>query len=92
MNETDLDAHDYMKSLALTEDPSEVHGTDGAALWRIADEHFVLLVCTTDGHTHRGPAMLRRVLPPHWQMFYATENSEQEFVAQHYGPVMGESE
>jgi hypothetical protein len=91
VNETDLDAHDYMKSLALTEEPSEVHGTDGAALWRIADDHFVLLVCSDIEHTHRGPALLRRVLPPHWAVFYETENPEQEFIARHFGPVLGEN-
>jgi hypothetical protein len=85
---TDLDARDYLKSLAMTEDPTEVHGMDGAALWRIDDDHFVLLVCKTPEHgEHKGPELLRTVLPRDWQVFYTAANPAEEFEAHHYGPV-----
>jgi hypothetical protein len=85
---TDLDAHDYLQSLALTERPSEVHGMDGGALWRIADDHFVMLVCKSEGHEQApGPELLRRVLPPHWGVFFTAANPAEEFEAHHYGPV-----
>lgn len=87
MKLTDLDAHDYLQSLALTERPSEVYGMDGAALWRIADEHFVMLVCKDPAHAkHRGPALLRRVLPREWEVFYTAANPAEEYEAHHYGP------
>lgn len=90
MKLTDLDARDYLKSLALTEQPSEVHGMDGAALWRIADDHFVLLVCRAPQHPdHKGPAYLSRVLPPAWDVFHKASNPDKEFEAWHYGPVTG---
>jgi hypothetical protein len=85
---TDLDAADYIKSLALTEAPTEVHGLDGAALWRIADDHFVMLVCKDPEHAaHRGQELLRRALPPHWGVFFSAGNPAEEFEAYHYGPV-----
>lgn len=88
MKLTDLDAADYLQSLALTESPTEVHGMDGAALWRVADDHFVMLVCTTEDHDdHKGPALLRRVLPATWAIFYRASNPAEEFEAHHYGPV-----
>lgn len=88
MKLTDLDAFDYLKSLALTEAPAEVHEMDGGALWRIADDHFVILVCKDPEHAeHKGPEYLRRVLPPHWGVFFAAANPAEEFEAHHYGPV-----
>ena len=88
MKLTDLDAADYLRSLALTEQPSEVHEMDGGALWRIADDHFVMLVCKDAKHPgHKGPARLRSVLPPHWGVFYSAANPDLEFEAHHYGPV-----
>lgn len=89
MKLTDLDARDYLKSMALTEDPSEVHGMDGGALWRIADDHFVLLICRDPAHPdHMGPEYLRRVLPGTWAPFHKASNPDQEFEAWHYGPVI----
>jgi hypothetical protein len=88
VNETSLDAFDYLKSMRMTEDPTEVHETDGGALWRIADGHFVLLVCKDPEHAkHMGPAMLRRVIPPHWEVFHAVANTEGGWEAHHYGPA-----
>ena len=88
MKLTDLDAYDYLKSLAMTEDPTEVHEMDGGALFRIADDHFVMLVCKDPEHPgHKGPEYLRRVLPPHWGVFYSSVNPAEGFEAHHYGPV-----
>ena len=88
MKLTDLDASDYLASLAMTEAPTEVHGMDGASLWRVSDDHFVMLVCKDPEHTyrHKGPAYLRRVLPAHWVVFYSAANPAAEFEAHHYGP------
>jgi hypothetical protein len=85
---TDLDAYDYLQSLALSEPVSEVHEMDGGALFRIADDHFVLLVCKDPEHAgHKGPQYLRRVLPAEWGVFYEAANPAEEFEAHHYGPV-----
>lgn len=85
---TDLDAHDYIKSLALTDTASEIHAMDGAALWRVADDHFVILVCVEEGHPfHRGAAHLRRVLPATWGCFFSAANPAEDYEAHHYGPV-----
>jgi hypothetical protein len=85
---TDLTAREYLDSLALTERPTEVHGMDGGTLWRLSDDHFVMLVCKDEQHTaHKGPALLRRVLPAEWRIFYAAANPDQEFEAHHWGPV-----
>jgi hypothetical protein len=85
---TNLDATEYLRSLSLTEEPTSVHSMDGAALWRIADDHFVMLVCKDPEHdAHNGEALLRRALPPHWGVFYEAGNPAEEFEARHYGPV-----
>jgi len=92
---TDLDAREYLAALDLSrmtgnEDdaPSEIHGMDGGALWRVADDHFVMLVCKDDEHAgHRGPELLRRVLPAAWQVFYSAANPAEYYEAHHYGPV-----
>lgn len=86
MKLTNLDAHDYVLSLSLTERPSEVHAMDGAALWRIDDDHFVMLVCA-EHEGHKGHELLRRVLPPTWESFYVASNPAEEYEAHHYGPV-----
>lgn len=88
MKLTDLDAHDYLQSLAMTETPTEVHEMDGGALFRIADDHFVILVCKDPEHAqHKGPEYLRRVLPAAWGRFYSAANPDECFEAHHYGPV-----
>ena len=91
MNETSLDAHDYLKSLRVTdEEPTEVSELDGAALWRITDDHFVLLTCADHEHTHRGARLLLRVMPAEWACFYEATNTDDGFEVYHYGPDMGE--
>ena len=88
MKLTDLDAFDYIKSMGLTETPTEVHEMDGGALFRIADDHFVILVCVDPEHpNHKGAGYLRRVLPAHWGCFYSASNPSEGFEAHHYGPV-----
>jgi hypothetical protein len=89
---TDLDAAEYLRSLALTERPTEVHETDGGALWRVADDHFVLLICTDEEHeAHKGPAQLRRVMPAEWRIFYAAANPAEAYEVHHWGPPFEDS-
>lgn len=87
---TDLKPWDYMESLAMGEQPSEVYGLDGAALWRVGDDHFVLLVCTADHDgeqvSHRGPVLLSRLLPQEWACFATYVNPIDDFEAHHFGP------
>lgn len=91
---TDLKPWEYMDSLGLTEKPTEVYGLDGGALWRVDDEHFVMLVCTAEHEgnppSHRGPAMLLRVLPQDWACFATFVNPVDDFEAHHYGPARTE--
>jgi hypothetical protein len=92
---TDLDAQEYLAALDLSrmtgnEDdrPTEVWEMDGGALWRVSDDHFVMLVCKDAEHpAHKGPAQLRRVLPAGWGVFYAAGNPAEQYEAHHYGPV-----
>lgn len=92
---TDQKPWEYLDSLAMTEKPTEVYGLDGGALWRVADGHFVLLVCTAEHETpvtHRGPAMLLRVLPHDWVCFAVYANPADDYEAHHYGPAQPEKE
>lgn len=84
--ETALEASDYLKSLSLTREINEVYGLDGAALYRVEDDHFVILTCL-EHEGHNGHALLRRVLPPHWGVFGEGVNTDAQFRAYHYGPV-----
>jgi hypothetical protein len=85
VHETTHDAEQYVDSLRLDDDgPREVYGLDGAALWRIAEHHYLVLACTE--HTHRGHELLIRVLPPTWVCFHSAINREDGFEAFHYGP------
>jgi hypothetical protein len=61
---------------------------DGGGLWRVADDHFVMLICKNPEHpAHKGPALLRRVLPAGWGVFYTAANPAEEYEVHHYGPV-----
>lgn len=85
MNEIALGPEEYLASLRMGEDEaSMVTGLDGAELWRIADEHFVVFSCAE--HTHKGPALLRRVIPAEWVVFYEATNTDEGFTVTHYGP------
>lgn len=82
----DLQAWEYLKSLALIEEPREViPETDGAELWRVADEHFLIIECI-EHDDHRGGDMLLRVLPATWENFASVVNPEAGFEIHHYGP------
>jgi hypothetical protein len=82
---TSLTPWDYLNTLSLTEKWTEAAELDGAALYRIADGHFVVLNCIAhDGH--RGHQLLLRTLPPQWECFYSAVNPELKFEAFHYGP------
>jgi hypothetical protein len=83
---TSLDALDYLRSVSYEREFTQVYEIDGAGLYRIADGHFVVLKCVAHDE-HKGYPMLRRVLPPHWDVFAAARNDEDGFEAHHYGPV-----
>jgi hypothetical protein len=89
---TDLDAAAYVDSLALTEKPTPVGPQlDGALLVRVADDHFVMWVCTAEHRDglppHRGPQLLRRVMPADWAVFFAVTNPAEGFEIHHWGPA-----
>lgn len=85
--QTLLDAEEYLRSLNLDRTINKVYGVlDGAALYRAADEHFVIVVCT-EHDNHQGHALLRRVLPAAWDVLYKGANTEEAFEAWHYGPA-----
>lgn len=85
MKLTDLDANEYVSSMALTEEPEKVYSLDGSHLVRIADDHYLVIVCTE--HTdHRGHDLLVRVLPRDWSEFHAAANPAEGFEVHHYGP------
>lgn len=85
MKLTDLDADDYVRSLALAEEPEKVYALDGAHLVRIAEDHYVVVKCVEhDGH--RGDEYLVRVLPSGWVRFHSAANPAEGFEVHHYGP------
>lgn len=95
MKLTDLDAGDYVASLALTEKPTPVGDQlDGGLVVRIADDHYVMWHCTVeheDGRpAHRGPELLRRVFPADWSVFHAVSNPAEGFEIHHWGPTDAE--
>lgn len=83
--DTALSPEEYVSSVALTDEAVEVYATDGAALYRVGDDHFVILTCS-EHEDHEGHRMLQRVLPRTWECFYQAINVEDGFEAFHYGP------
>lgn len=84
---TDLDAESYLRSLQVgPAAPEEIYPLNGAALWHVGEDHFVMIACTKHD-THNGHALLRRVLPPHWDVFFRAANPDQGYEVFHYGPV-----
>jgi hypothetical protein len=83
---TSLDYEEYLATLIV--DPaqviSQVYTMDGAALYRVADDHYVTIECTKC--KHRGRALLERVMPKTWEVFASAVNPEDGFEAYHYGP------
>lgn len=88
MRETQLDALEYLRSLALPEvdPPEEIRELDGAALWAVGEDHFLLLVC--EEHEHQGFRQLARVIPAEWENFLSVRNPEVGFQIHHYGPAL----
>lgn len=90
MNEaidTHLGPSQYLDSLITdpTEPWSTVYTYDGATLYRITDDHYVVFECAA--HEHEGHLYLTRVLPQDWECFTSAVNDEAGFEAYHYGPT-----
>lgn len=81
-----LDYETYLRSLVVNPDHevSLIYMLDGAGLYKITDEHYVCVICTE--HTHKGKALLERVMPRDWECFSAAVNPEDGFELYHYGP------
>ena len=87
MNEIDVDHITYLNSLLMGEGKvSRVYSMDGAGLYRITDEHYVIVCCSTPECAHRGKLLLERVMPREWICFHAGANTDDGFEAYHYGP------
>jgi hypothetical protein len=82
----DVDHESYLLSLSV--DPEQVivlvHSLDGAGLYKITDDHYVLIQCTAC--SHKGKPLLERVLPREWSCFYGAANPDEGFEVFHYGP------
>lgn len=83
--EITIGAADYLDSLAMIDKPVEIYALDGAALYRVDDDHYVMLECT-EHEGHKGHEYLLRVLPAEWECFSSATNVEDEFDVFHYGP------
>lgn len=87
MRETELGPEEYLTSLRFDgKGPAHLVEVDGAALFKVGTDHFLVLTCVE--HPHKGHAYLRRVIPAAWECFYEAQNAEEAFEAYHYGPVM----
>ena len=86
--ETVLDPPAYLDSVTMEEGGwTEIYELNGAALYRVGTDHFVIL--TSEEHEHHdGHALLRRVIPPSWERFFAAVNQDLHFQAHHYGPTL----
>jgi len=87
-SETLLDPEDYVRSLLMPDEQGErsvrVQHYDGAALYAVAEDHFLVLCCTQ--HKHRGHEYVAKVLPSSWECFAQVTNADEGFAAYHYGP------
>jgi hypothetical protein len=81
------DYEQYLSSLAITPEQSisRIYSMDGAGLYKITDDHYVVIECTRC--KHRGRALLERVLPRDWEVFHSGINTEEGFEVYHYGPT-----
>lgn len=76
---------EYLASLTLGRpaEPLSPH-VDGAELWRVGTEHYVLLVCTE--HPHQGAEVVAQRIPRSWVCFYVGVNPDLDYEAHHFGP------
>lgn len=79
---TGLDLGDYLHSLTLAERPAALYVADGAVLWQVVEDHFLITVCTE--HEHHGAPLLVPLFPPRWRCFSVAVGDR--FEARHYGP------
>lgn len=88
VRETTMWPNRYLDSLVMGGPPwSAVYAIDGATLYKLTDDHFVIFQCTQHpGHT--GVHMLIRLMPEAWEQFAEFVNPEAGFRARHYGPVV----
>jgi hypothetical protein len=82
---------DYLDTLRM-DGPEwvQVDESDGASLYKLTDEHFVVIQCLA--HTgHRGWEVYARSLPKAFVEFAGFVNPDLRFRARHYGPPLGET-
>jgi hypothetical protein len=84
-----LDPLEYLNTLRTSDEQviSRIYMMDGASLYKVADDHYVCIACAAQGHTHKGRALLERVLPREWECFASAVNVEEGFEVFHYGPA-----
>lgn len=63
----------------------ELSNVDGASLYKVADEHYVVLQCTE--HYHQGAELLSRIMPEGWIRFAMADSPDHAYVALHWGPA-----
>lgn len=89
IHEIHVPAFDYLASLALVDKVVPViDDADGAELWRLGEEHFIVLACDC-GIEHTGHEDIARLaIPAAWECFHVGYNLVEEWEAYHYGPVL----
>lgn len=87
VTQTDLSPEDYAATLRMTdEDPARVVDSDGAELWKITDDHYLVIACSRHDE-HTGHRVLARLFPEGWACFAQATNPE-GFDVFHYGPEL----
>lgn len=88
---TYMNPKDYLDTLRMDgPDWVSVYEHDGAALYKLTDEHFVIFQCLAH-EGHRGVHLLASNLPREFVEFAGFANPDLRFRARHYGPPLGET-
>lgn len=86
---TSLDHLSYLATLVTDPEQviSRIYSMDGAALYKVADDHYVCVACCNEKCKHKGRVLLERVLPQDWECFASAVNLDEHFEIFHYGPA-----
>jgi hypothetical protein len=91
VSETPLEIDEYLAALSLPNEagdlrpPAHVYSTDGAGLYRIGADYYLLVQCINCDE-HRGFDYLRKVMPEDWIAFHTDQNTEDGYRVTHFGP------